>query len=399
MFERSEQFDGRLAALLPKLVDFRRDLHAHPEIGYHEFRTAEQVATRLRALPGMQVRTGVAETGIVATLGADKPGPCLAFRADMDALPMDDKSGKSYASTIPGMSHACGHDGHVACLVGAATMMAAFPEKLVGPVRFIFQPAEEGGAGAKRMIEGGALEDPRPVAIFALHGWPHLAVGQIGLRDGATMASTDAINITVHGRGTHAAYPHQGIDPIVAASQIVIMLQSVVTRMSDPTEPVVLTIGSFHAGTARNVIPDSASLEGTLRTLSAKQRAALKPAIRQVVEQAAVALGARAEIEIVEGYPVTVNDSKLKDFVFRTATEAFGAELVVDAIPVSMGGEDFAFYQQEIPGYFIRLGIASAQALAKVVPLHHSTFDFNDDALAPGVTLFCAIAQSWSSST
>lgn len=396
MFVRSKQFNDRLAALLPELIDFRHDLHAHPEIAYHEFRTAEQVASRLLVLPGMQVRTGVAETGIVATLGADQPGPCLAFRADMDALLMDDKCGKPYASTTPGMAHACGHDGHVACLVGAATMLAAFPEKLVGPVRFIFQPAEEGGAGAKRMIAEGALEDPRPVAIFALHAWPHLPVGQIGLQSGATMASADAINITVHGRGAHAAYPHQGIDPIVAGSQVVSVLQSVVSRISNPLQPVVLTIGSFHAGTARNVIPDSAYLEGTLRTFSAKQRAELKPAIQRVVEQTAAALGARAEIDIIEGYPVTVNDPKLKDFVFQTAVDVFGTERVSDTIPVSMAGEDFAFYQKKIPGCFIRLGIASAQAPDKVTPLHHSSFDFNDDALAVGVALFCTIAQSWS---
>lgn len=393
MFERSEEFKERLATLLPELVALRHDLHAHPEIAYQEFRTAEQVASRLEMLPGMQVRRGLAETGVVATLGADKSGPCLAFRADMDALPMDDMSGKPYASTIPGMSHACGHDGHVACLIGAATMMATFPEKLIGPVRFIFQPAEEGGAGAKRMIEEGALEDPRPVAIFALHGWPYLPVGKVGLRSGANMASTDAINITVHGCGTHAAYPNAGIDPIVAAAQIVTVLQSVVTRMSDPAEPVVLTIGSFHAGTARNVIPDRAYLEGTLRTLCAKQRAVMKPAIQRAVEQTASALGARAEIDIVEGYPVNVNDPQLKDFVYQAVVGALGEARVADEIPFSMGGEDFAFYQQVIPGCFIRLGIASDNDSQSVVPLHNSMFDFNDDAIATGVTAFCAIAH------
>lgn len=395
MNELSERFNERLVTLLPEWVALRHDLHAHPEIAYKEFRTAELVAARLEALPGMQVRRGVAGTGVVATLGADKPGPCLAFRADMDALPIHEKSGKPYASTIPGMSHACGHDGHVTCLLGAASMMAAFPEKLVGPVLFIFQPAEEGGAGAKRMIEDGALADPRPVAIFALHGWPHLPVGTIALQAGATMASTDAINITIHGRGTHAAYPHQGIDPIVAAAQVVTVLQSVVTRFSDPIEPVVLTIGSFHAGTARNIIPDSAHLEGTLRTLSAKQRAAMKTAIQRAVEQTASALGARAEIEIVEGYPITMNDPQLKAFVYQTAAGALGGERVTDEIPRSMAGEDFAYYQQEVPGCFIRLGVTPAQTSDDVVSLHHPAYDFNDDAITTGVTLFCALAQRW----
>ncbi len=396
MIERSERFNERLAELLPDWVALRRDLHAHPEVAFNEFRTAEQVATRLEALPGMQVRRGVAGTGVVATLGADRDGPCLAFRADMDALPMQDKSGKPYASTMPGVAHACGHDGNVACLIGAASMMAAFPEKLVGPVRFIFQPAEEAGGGAKHMIEDGALADPRPVAIFALHGWPYLPVGTIGVRSGATMASTDSININVQGRGTHAAYPSRGIDPIVAATQIVTMLQSVVTRISDPVEPVVLTIGSFHAGTTRNVIPDNARLEGTLRTLSAQQRALVKPAIQRAVEQTASALGARAEIEILEGYPVVMNDPQLKAYVFHTAVNLLGAKHVADEIPVSMGGEDFAYYQQEIPGCFIRLGIASTQNPSDPIPLHHSTFDYNDDAIETGVTMFCALAESWS---
>lgn len=395
MFERTEQFMERLEVLLPDWVALRHDLHAHPEIGYQEFRTAEQIAIRLEALPGMQVRRGIAGTGVVATLGADKPGPCLAFRADMDALPMDDMSGKPYASTVSGMAHACGHDGHVTCLLGAATMMAAFPEKLVGPVRFIFQPAEEGGAGAKAMIEGGALKDPRPVAIFALHSWPHLPVGGVGLRSGPNMASTDAINITIHGRGTHAAYPHHGIDPIVAAAQVVLALQAVVTRLRDPVEPVVLTIGSFHAGTARNVIPDSAYLEGTLRTLSATQRALMKTAIQQAAEHTASALGARAEVSIIHGYPVMVNDPQLTAYANQTAIDVLGKERVASEISVSMGGEDFAFYQQEIPGCFIRLGITSLDAWGGAVPLHHPTFDFNDDAIATGVTLFCALAQSW----
>lgn len=391
----SEQFEKRLAELLPELIAFRRDLHAHPEVAYKECRTAAKVAERLAKLPDLQIREGVAKTGIVATLAPHRPGPCLAFRADMDALQMDDRCGKPYASTIPGVAHACGHDGHVACLLGAALLMAENPDRLAGPIRFLFQPAEEGGAGAKFMVEQGALEDPCPVAIFGLHGWPQLPVGTLGLRSGPMMASTDAIKITVHGRGTHAAYPHRGIDPILAAAHVVVALQAVVSRFKDPVEPAVVTIGTFHAGTTWNVIPDCAHLQGTLRTLSETQRNAAKAAIRQVAENTAAALGARAEIEIIEGYPVNVNDPDLTAYVERVAIAALGASQVTGDLSVSMGGEDFAFYAQHVPGCFMRLGLAPTDGTKGVDSLHNSAFDFNDDAIATGVRVMCAAAWSW----
>lgn len=391
----TDLFDQRLTNLLPELIAFRRDLHAHPEVGFQEHRTAGKIADWLARLPGMTMRTGVAETGIVATLGADRPGPCLAFRADMDALPMEDKCGLPHASKTPGVAHACGHDGHVACLLGAATLMAEAPDKLAGPVRFLFQPAEEGGGGARFMIEQGALENPRPAAIFGLHGWPSLPAGTVGLRSGPIMASTDAINLTIHGRGAHAAYPNRGVDPIVAASHVVAALQTVVSRQCDPTEPAVVTIGSFHAGTARNVIPDTAELKGTLRTLSERQRAASRDAIRRVVEQTAAAFGARADLELEEGYPVNVNDAELKTFFEQIASETLGSERVHGDLAVSMGGEDFAYYIQHIPGCFWRLGVAPADGSPGVESLHNAAFDFNDDALATGVQMHCAVAWSW----
>lgn len=387
--------ESRLQELLPELIAFRRDLHAHPETAFKEHRTAAKIAEWLERLPGMHVRTGVGETGIVATLAADKPGPCLALRADMDALPMEDKSGLPHASTHPGIAHACGHDGHVACLLGAATMMAAEPERLAGPVRFLFQPAEEGGGGARHMVAQGALENPRPVAVFALHCWPLLRVGSIGVRSGPIMASTDALDITIHGKGAHAANPNRGVDPIVAASHVVTALQTVVSRHRDPLDPAVVTIGSFHAGTARNVIPDTAVLAGTLRALSQKQRLASREAIRRVIEQTAAAFGARGELDLREGYPVNINDHGLKEYLERVAVELLGRERVVDNIPISMGGEDFAYYTQEMPGFFWRLGVAPADGSPGVESLHNACFDFNDEAIETGVRVHCATAWSW----
>ena len=394
---RDSNDDKRIEALLPDLIAFRRDLHAHPETAFNEHRTARLIAERLEALPGMSVRRGVAGTGVVATLGGKSAGQCLAFRADMDALPMDDGCGKPHASTFPGVAHACGHDGHVACLLGAATLMAESPARLAGPVKFIFQPAEEGGGGARHMIDEGALENPKPGAIFALHGWPDLPAGTIGFRSGPVMASTDAIDITVHGRGTHAGYPHLGIDPVVTAAQMVVSLQTAASRFRDPLDPVVLTFGSFHSGTARNVVPATASLQGTLRTLSEKQRNTMKGLIRQVAEQTAAAFGARAEVAIVEGYPVTSNDPELTSYLRQTAESAFGKERVKALVSATMGGEDFSFYQQRIPGCIFRLGVARPDAIGAAVPLHHPAYDFNDDSIATGVAVLCALAFTWGS--
>ena len=387
--------DG-FAQLAPVITAWRRDLHAHPETAFEEHRTADKVAQWLAALPGVVIRTGVAGTGIVADIGAGRPGPTIALRADMDALPMDDGCGQPHASTIPGRAHACGHDGHTACLAGAAAVLAAFPDKATGPIRLIFQPAEERWGGAKKMIEEGALDNPAPVAIFALHCWPALPVGDIGVLEGPALASTDAIEITVHGRGTHAATPHLGIDPIHIAAHIITSLQGYVSRLRDPLDPGLITIGSIHAGTTHNVIPDTALMSGTLRAYSQKEREAGKAAIRTIVEHTAAAFGGKAEVEIIEGYPVTVNDAALQQYTLRTARALFGAERVTDKIARGMGGEDFSFYAQEIPGCFIRLGVTPADA--KPIPVHNPAFDFNDDAIANGVELLCSLAWSWPTS-
>ncbi len=380
----------RIAPHLPALVELRRHLHAHPETGFCEEATAARIVAELADIPGLRLRTGVARTGIVATLGADKPGPCVALRADMDALPMDEQTGLPHASRHPGVAHACGHDGHVACLVGAARVLGGLAEALAGPVTFIFQPAEEGGGGGRIVCEQGALDDPPAAAAFALHGWPGLPIGKVGVRPGPAMASTDSIDITVTGRGTHAAAPHLGADPIVAAAHIVTALQTAVSRRIPPEEPAVVTIGMIAGGSARNVIPGRVTLSGTLRTLSASARAIGLQAVRQIAEQTAAAHDTHADVHLLPGYPVLINDIALANFFAATARAELGAEAVQQAA-VSLGGEDFAYFGARVPAVLWRLGL-TRPGTAQVIPLHSPTFDFADEAIATGVRLHCALA-------
>lgn len=380
-----------IAEVLPTLVALRHDLHQQPEIAFQEHATAARVAGILAALPGMTVRTGVAGTGVKATLDADKTGPCVALRADMDALPMTEETGLPYASRVPGCAHACGHDGNVACLVGAALVLAAIRDELRGPVRFIFQPAEECGGGGRFLCEAGALDAPPAAAVFALHAWPGLPVGTIGVRAGPAMAATDTINITVHGAGTHAAAPHRGIDPILTAAHIITALQSIVSRNIDPAQPAVITIARLEAGTTHNVIPDCATLRGTLRTMTAEARAQASEAIHRVVEHTAQAFGARAEVQLTPGYPVLVNNAEAAAHIVRVAHDALGAAAVRE-ISISLGGEDFAYYLQRVPGALWRLGVGKDDG-SRLIPLHSPRFDFQDAALPVGVRVHCEVVR------
>jgi amidohydrolase len=377
---------------LPDLTALRRDLHAFPETGFNETRTAARIAECLASLPGMTVRTGVAGTGVIATLGADRPGPCVALRADMDALPVTEATGRSYASRNPGCSHACGHDGHVACLVGAARVLAALADELAGPVRFVFQPAEEGGAGGLRMCEQGALKDPPVAAIFAMHVWPMLPLGTVGVRPGPILASTDAFDVEIVGRGAHAATPHLGVDPIVIAAQAVTALQSVVARQLNPMEPAVITVGRIAGGTARNVIPERVEVQGTIRALSPALRKAATTAVRRVFEGTALAAGGRAEVRIEPGYPVTVNAPEAAAFVVAAARQALGAAAVHEDLPASMGGEDFAYYLERVPGALWRMGVAAAGETSPT-PLHSPYFDFPDEVIPAAVRVHVEIAR------
>lgn len=377
---------------LPDVVALRHELHAHPELAYQEVETSRRVAERLQRIRGLTIRTGLAGgTGIVAMLNANRRGKCVALRAELDALPIQEETGKPYASMTPGRMHACGHDGHTACLVGAAAVLAQVTDELPGCVKFIFQPAEESGGGGERMCAEGVLDEPRVDAAFALHGWPSLPIGTVGVRRGAVLASTNPWTMTVHGKGAHAAYPHKGIDPIVVASHIVTAWQTVVSRGTAPTDSCVVTVGKFHAGTAENIIPTTAVLGGTIRTLNPETRRRAVAEVRRIAERTAEAFGARAEIEIRDGYPVMVNDDRAADFVERVAGDVLGEERVEKNEPPSLGGEDFAYYAQRVPAAFWRLGVREP-GVAEMPALHHPRYDFADAAIPIAVRMHCEIA-------
>jgi len=378
--------------ILPEILDLRHALHAHPELGYEEHETAGRILDSLKSLPNLTIQSGIAGTGIVAVLNADKPGPCVALRAELDALPIQEESELPHKSQVPGKMHACGHDGHMSCLVGAARVLSRVADTLPGKVKFIWQPAEEGGAGGAAMREAGVLDDPPVDAIFALHGWPYLELGQVGLCVGATMASTDPWHVTVTGVGTHAAYPHKGIDPIVVGAQIVQSLQTIASRNVDPLESVVVTVARFQAGTATNIIPGKAALSGTIRTLNPQVREHVLARFREIVTQTAALHGARAEIEFSKGYPVVMNHTDAVDLVAGAASSALGESSVRRDEPPCMGGEDFAFYAERVPAAFWRLGVRNRDAADQPL-LHQPTYNFPDEAVAIGITMHCEIAR------
>jgi amidohydrolase len=380
--------------VVPVVANLRHEIHAHPELGYEEHETGKRILERIKGLPGLTIRTNVGMTGIVATLNAEKAGPCVALRAEMDCLPIQEETGLPYASKVPGKMHACGHDGHTSCLVGAAMVLSKMADELPGKVKFIWQPAEEGGAGAKLMCEEGVLESPRVDAIFALHGWPYLDLGTVGVKSGPAMASTNPWAMTIHGAGAHAAYPHKGVDPIVVGAHVVTAVQAIAARFVDPLDSVVVTVAQFHAGTANNIIPATAELSGTIRTLNPATRTKVTAMLDQIAKQTAAAFGARAEVRIQDGYPVCVNDAGAARHVEETARETLGAEKVASGVNASMGGEDFAYYCQQVPGAFWRLGVRRGDA-AKQPTLHQSTYDFADEALPLGIRMHCEIARRY----
>ncbi len=379
--------DARIEYLIGKIVSrvttIRQDVHRHPEIKYQESRTAETVEAFLEEA-GIPFRR-CAGTGVVAMIGKGN-GRTVALRSELDALPMPDASGLPYASVNEGAAHACGHDGHIAILLGAAWVLKQMEDSLPGTVKCIWQPAEEGGAGAERMIRDGALENPAPEAIFGLHGWPMINVGTAGYRFGPAMASTDDFIITVRGKGTHGAMPHAGVDPVVIAARVVEGIQLIRSRMLNPLTPAVITVGTIHGGSTVNVIPDEVVMSGTIRTLDPDTRRLIPDLMERMVSHTAEASGASGDFRITAGYPPVVNESRATEFARDTLRDVLGPDNVIEISEPVMGGEDFAYYLEKIPGTFLRLGIGTRP------PLHNPKFDFNDEAIPAGIRMMTGLA-------
>ena len=374
-----------LQRLQPQIVEWRRDLHQHPELGTHEVRTAKLVADQLRAL-GLEPKIGIASTGVVAILKGGKPGPRIAIRADMDALPVTEQTGLPFASKVTGdyrgqpvgVMHACGHDAHVAMLLGVASALVAIKDELPGEVMFVFQPAEEGPPvagedfGASLMLKQGIFKDFKPDAVFGLHVWAGLPVGKIGYRSGSVMASADEWTLIVHGKQTHGSRPWDGVDPITIGAQILLGTQSIIARQVNiATSPVVLTAGQFQSGVRFNIIPDEAKLVGTLRTFDPVVREDVITRFRRTAEDFAHAGGGSAELQVVNNAPATINDPALAQRMRPSLETAVGADNVVE-MPLVTVAEDFSRYTQHVPGFFFFVGSTAAGIDPATAPINHS---------------------------
>lgn len=389
-----ETVDARIADVMPDVVAWRRDIHQNPELGNREFRTAKLVADHLRSL-GMDVRTEVAHTGVIGVLEGGKPGPVVALRADMDALPVVEQVDLPFASKVRtqyngeevGVMHACGHDNHVAILMGVAEVLAGMRDELAGTVKFIFQPAEEGApegekGGAKFMLEEAAFENPRPDVIFGLHVFP-LPVGVIGTKPDGLMASSDTYSITVKGKQTHGALPWNGIDPIVAASQIVMGLQAIPSRQLDATlTPSIVSVGKISGGVRHNIIPETVEMVGTIRTFDEDTRSDIHRRIKHTAEHIAASSGATAEVHVSPNVPVTSNDAALYRRMAPTLQRIAG-DGFVETKPVTPA-EDFSYFANEVPGLFFFLGVAPEDP-SKIFPNHSPSFYADERALPLGV--------------
>ena len=382
---------------LDDLVAIRHDLHAHPELGYEEHRTCEVVQRELDAA-GVEYQAGLAGgTGVLAHIPGG-PGDPIAFRADMDALPIVEQTGLPYASTTEGRMHACGHDGHTAILLGVARVLAALSKDgvLPRPVTLIFQPAEEGGAGGERMVADGSLDGsvlgPAVSSVFGLHGWPALRLGQVASCEGPILASADGFEAVISGKGGHAAMPHLCVDPITAAAAVIQSAQQVISRRVDPVQGGVLSITRIEGGTTHNIIPESVYIQGTTRFLHAEAGAAIHQAFRELLCGVAEAHGCTAELTMHAGYPITYNAPEAHSRWSETMNAHFGHARVESMAPV-MGGEDFSFYGQQVPSCFFALGLLP-EGHDAMPGLHHPCFDFNDDAIETGIAAFAALAQT-----
>lgn len=402
-----QRIDLAAGQLLPRVTAWRRDLHQNPELGNREVRTAKMMADHLRAL-GLDVRTGIGITGVVGVLRGGKPGPVVALRSDMDALPVTEETGLPFASTVRadyngrdvGVMHACGHDYHMSMLMGAAEVLAGLKADLPGTVVFIFQPAEEGApageeGGSSLMITGGALDNPKVDAIFGLHVFPR-ALGSIEYRPRGLMAASDTFTIVVRGRGAHGAMPASGIDPIVVSSQIVMGLQTIVSRQIDlTTAPAVVTVGAVEGGNRFNIIPDTVKLMGTIRTFDQEMQRQIHARLKRTAEHIAAAAGATAEVSIEISNPVTWNDPALSDRMAPSLKRVAGDRFNANGQPTTTA-EDFSWYQTKVPGLFFFLGVAPEGADLGTIPVNHSSrFSPDEGALVTGVRALASVAVDY----
>jgi amidohydrolase len=368
------------------IIAMRRDLHRIPETGFKVAKTSAYVAERLAKL-NLDVQTGIATHGVVGLLRSGTPGRTLMIRADMDALPIAEETGLAFASTHPGCMHACGHDSHMAMALGAASILSALQGRFRGNVKFVFQPAEEGPGGAQPMIAAGVMENPTVDYCLGCHLWAERPEGHIGIRPGVFMAAMDRFDIKITGKGGHGAQPHMCVDALEVGTQVVAALQRIVSRHIDPIEPVVVTVASFHAGTAFNITPAEAVMSGTTRTFNAEIWKSWRDRIDRVVRGVCESMGAGYELNFSWGYPPTVNDASMSEVVRRCAVQVVGEERVV--VPdLTMGGEDMSFFLQRAPGCYYCIGVGREGA----APLHNPKFDFNEDLMLLGVETHCRVA-------
>ena len=406
--ELAERIGEAALRLEPKVIAWRRDIHQNPELAYQETRTAALVAQHLTAL-GYEVTTGVAETGVIGLLKGGKPGPCVALRADMDALPVEEQVDLPFASKATAMwqgqmspvMHACGHDAHVAILMGVAEILAEMRGELAGTVKLLFQPAEEGSgdhrpSGAKMMIAEGAMTNPTPGAVFGLHVTSAQSSGVIALRPGGLMASADRLRININGRQSHASQPWRGIDPVVTAAQVILALQTIVSRQVDSTlTPSVLSISTIHGGVRSNIMPGKVAMEGTIRTHHEDVRAEIGARVEKTAKAVAEAAGATAEVEVIKGVPVTYNDPSLTAWGTRSLGDGVGQERVIESRP-AMGAEDFSLLAREVPGMFFFLGVVRPELDPREAPPNHSPlFHIHEPALKHGVRALAYLAVDY----
>jgi len=380
---------NRIAANADELTEWRRDIHAHPELGLNEHRTSELVAKKLESW-GIEVTRGIARTGLVGTLRNGGSGRAIGIRADMDALPMEEANDFDHRSKTPGVMHACGHDGHTTMLLGAAKYLAE-TRNFDGTVHFIFQPAEESDGGGRMMVEEGLFDRFPCDMVFGAHNDTFLPVGTMTAVEGSVCAASDRFSIRITGRGGHAARPHKTIDPVVVGSHIVLALQSVVARRTDPLDSAVLSITQFHAGSAFNVIPEDALLTGTVRTLLPHVQDEIEQLMSQVAEATAAAHGARAEVSYHRGYPPVVNAADATERAALAAGKLLGETQVIRERPPGMGGEDFSYMAQVVPGCFVRIG--QANGARGSTPVHHPAYDFNDEILPIGASFWATLVE------